>query len=274
MSRYLSVVGLICLLGLIYAIKNLHGYNRTMVFTWFCVGCAGLGYDWLRQQLQAVGMEIPGIVPGWHFLFYLMALEALLFGCGLVFLAHLLVGAIGQLSYRPKHWLERSVSRRRTAEHLVAGLLLLVPVAGAYPDFGSQRWMPVYQEARAQRKGQVQDDAAIFSWIAAQAPTNSVFLASDDIGLHAVGPSGRKVVAVGEVWSNPYVDWLQRKSDRDAMFADLVAHYNRSAFLRLASDYRLGYVIGSGGECDVLGSRDVLSLVFSTQTSCVLELQR
>ena len=62
---------------------------------------------------------------------------------------------------------------------------------------------------------------------------------------------------VSERYSNPYVDYAERKADNDHMFA-LLREGDLEAFFVLASRYELDYVVAQedGPDCCALGPID------------------
>jgi len=84
------LITLVACFGLIWLIFQHHkSLERKLILLWLSI-CSGFilyNYIW-----QIMGQRLPVLVPLVHFLFYLKAVEAILFGFGLVFLSKLTVG--------------------------------------------------------------------------------------------------------------------------------------------------------------------------------------
>jgi hypothetical protein len=149
-------------------------------------------------------------VPAHHFLFYLRALQNILFGIGLVsvcrFLARGLASLFGTKSETRDHF-------RWATEAGFVALAVIVFLALVYPryrtrfDFTNARSQAV---SFAERKAYL--DA--YRWILSNTKPVDVFLSlSGDLDLSIVGPADRKVVVTSQAeFSNPYVDWKSRSN--------------------------------------------------------------
>ncbi len=112
--------------------------------------------------------------------------------------------------------------------------LLVAPRLGKRFDFDG-----AIREAR-EREGQLK--LALHDWMRTATPVDSVFLAPDDLVQFVIGPSGRKVVAVGAAFSNPYLNHRQRAQDRDEMYAMILAN-DRQRFCDRAERYHVTHVV-------------------------------
>jgi len=184
-------------------------------------------------QLDETGSIIPQVVPGHHFTVLLSSVKALLAGYGAVMLLQI-----------PWSRLRRRPPFARCHEAW-AGLAACILLAGAslpaYPSWIEVAKKPIdrimFRDDYAARDG-------VYRWILANTSPSDVFLTPDDdqLGLLAVAPAARKLVAAMWIFSNPYVNCYERRLDREAMFAALNER-NAERFKELAMRYGLTHIL-------------------------------
>jgi hypothetical protein len=116
-------------------------------------------------------------------------------------------------------------------------VLLLIPAVLAYPqrsDFTVERTdalkVPGSPELQA------------FEFLRNHVGPRDVVVAADRDGATVVTPTGAKVVAIYDGFSNPYVDLVSRVAARDGMVASL-ASGDVATFRTLASQYGVTWVV-------------------------------
>lgn len=229
--RHVDFPVLVGWVGLYSVIKGpVDPFVRRLLLAWTTLTLVALCYGYLVVGAAKVGIHLPPILPSYHALFYFKAALAILFALGLVALSKPLASRIARKQPRDADLWMHGLS-------LGFALLLLVWEAPHY----LKRYD--YSRARDEALGHAaeQNRIAVYDWARANATSDDVFLASDDLGLFGIAPAGAKVVAVNPYFSNPYIDWSSRARDRDRMFAAL----NSGAwqeFSALARDYRVTYV--------------------------------
>ena len=226
-----AVIVTIGLIGL--AVRHRRSESRLLIAG--SVLTAGLlTYSYATQYAQTSGGRLPALVPGWHFLFYLRAFEAMVFGIGAVTAADGVVALIDRV---------RGVPATRSAGPAIRALILVclagcaVASYGTYlrrSDFIGERWS-------AQQMFTAPELVKMYEWIQRSTRYSDVFLAEDNLGLSVVATAGRKVVAVERFFSNPYVDWRRRSHDRDEMMA-LLSRGDWAGFTTIAFEYRVRYI--------------------------------
>jgi hypothetical protein len=205
-----------------------------LLLAWLGVVTLFLGAHVAALLAAKAGLDLPTIVPAFHFFFYLMAIVSI--GVGL---------ALRDLSAAAIRWLDR----QRTgvadglldwrAAILVSGTTVLL-VAAYYQSYLGRADFTEVQGRAALMNREMPADA--YAWIASHTSPDDVFLCSDDQSLYVVTPAGRKVVATNRYFSSPYVDWAAREADRAEMFRRL-ARRDVEGFRSLAGRYQVGYVI-------------------------------
>ncbi len=210
--------------------------ERSLIGWWLILALGLLAYHYVRQLARRNGVILPGVVPGFHFLFYLRGVEWILFGCGLA----AIVRTAFNVTSSSVPWLRG----RLMIEHGAQAILLAVLLAGLYPayltrdDFAGMR-----EEAMSHTQNVDQINA--YEWLRANTEPADVVLVNDTWGTYVVSPAGRKLVAADSYYSSPYVDWAARNADRQAMFNAIDAQ-DATTFRPLADKYHAYWVIVSG----------------------------
>jgi hypothetical protein len=211
----------------------------------------GLFYGIVVQKLELRGVVLPLLFPTFHFQFYLLALECLLFGPGLVWLGRRLhdyvmerKGAIPALG---------AVARLEPYRGPLCALLLLLLSAPSYQsreDF-------VLWPAESRRLAADEATRAVYEWARTHLETNDVVLADTRLGMFGIVAAGHAVVSTYQTMSNPYVAFEPREAARQAMYAQLRSG-DHDAFSRSAASYGVTYVIAETGatECCALTAID------------------
>jgi len=236
-----ALIILPCLgLGAVLACRDRPGTARLMLI-WLGISGMLFAHNYLWQLLKLVGIQVPAVVPGHHFLIYLKAAEVMLVGAGLRLLTTYLV----ELARHLAPALDRSLTAREGRAHRAAGITLAVAtvalVAAYVPRYLEREDFRVeVDKARrlAPNPGQMQ----AYRWLLSSAKPTDVVLTNDHYTLHLVNPSGRKIVSTVPYFSNPFTDWQPRDRARHGMFAALGTG-DAESFLRLAARYKVSLVL-------------------------------
>ena len=115
----------------------------------------------------------------------------------------------------------------------------------------------------------------LYDWALRHTGNEDVFLAAPLLGFYAISSAARKVVVLPRAYSNPYVDYPERKHDADRMY-DYLRSGAVESFLALASNYQVRYVVDSKNapECCVLDGIDSpnLTTAFERDSLTVYEV--
>ena len=219
-----------------------------VLLAWMSAVALFLAYGDVRALVGMVGVELPAVVPSFHFLFHAMALVSVGFGIALVRVAEEAAG-----------WLARSHEGARSwtpsREVLATGLTVASVIAAWGPHSHRYDLTHVREEALSIRDD-IPGDA--FDWIRSRSANDDVFLATDEVSLYVVAPAGRKVVSTNRFFSSPYVDWRERERDRSRLY-ELLRAGDLGAFDRLAERYSVRYVVASDGLSPALRQKAGLS---------------
>jgi hypothetical protein len=204
---YLSWFSAIAVLGFVVLIgARTARPGRIALLTWLVICCTALAVN-EAQQITTPQLHLM-FVPAHHFLFYLRAVQDILFGVGLVwgcrFLARGLASLLRKEADQRDHF-RRKVEAGLVALAVVVFLLLVYPKYRTRFDFTNARSQAV---SFAERKAYL--DA--YHWILSNTKPVDIFLSlNGDLDLSVVGPADRKVVVTSQPeFSNPYVDWKSR----------------------------------------------------------------
>ncbi len=202
--------------------------EKRLLLLWLLVAFGFLAYTYLQQILALDGIQVTAITPGFHFLVYLEAFKAVLFGVGLLFVVN-----IGK----------RFFPGLRSFPHFEAVALVNLTLISLWltgPDY----MLRDYFSARNSSLGHAEltDSIRAYEWVKQHTQPDDVFLSHESLALFVVGQAGRKVVAVSQFFSNPYVDWGARYWDNETMF-DLLYAGDWQGFVSLARRYNVQYVI-------------------------------
>lgn len=228
-------IGLMAILA-----RSKRPYSRRVLGLWLIGAIGFMSFSYVRQSLKRQGIEIPGLVPSHHFLFYLRAAESILLGAGVIAVCGLIGAALSRLFRDRSSW--RLAARAYVERGLVLIALALLMV-WAYPLYLEREDFNDFPRESV-LFGQNADLVNAYAWLRANTQPTDVFLTSDRLATYVVGPAGRKIVAGDSFFANPYVDWKSRATDRDAMFGQLMA--GKATVWPLAEKYDVTYVLAGG----------------------------
>jgi hypothetical protein len=235
---YLSWFGAVAAVGLVVFIATRRTRTgKVALLTWLVICCAALAVNEL-QQITSPKLHLM-FVPAHHFLFYLRAVQNILFGIGLVWICRFLARSLISLSRnRPD---EGNHLRQRAEVGLVA-LAVVVFLVLAYPRYRARF---DFTNARSQAMSFAERKAYLdaYRWILSNTKPVDVFLSlSGDLDLSIVGPADRKVVVTSQPeFSNPYVDW-QSRSNTASQIVDKLTSTPSDALAALAAN-GVNYII-------------------------------
>jgi hypothetical protein len=184
-----------------------------------------------RLLIAKAGLNLPAVVPGYHFFFYLMAVVAI--GAGLA-LRDLAAAIVRRLRGTARPAVTHTMSGPATC------VLAIVLVLGFFP--GYQRRVDFTELRQEMLATSQRYPIEVVDWIRSHSVPEDVFLCTDDASMYVVSPAGRKVVATNRYFSNPYVDWAGRDSDRRQMFQRLELQ-DAEGFMALARKYDVRFIL-------------------------------
>jgi hypothetical protein len=196
-----------------------------------------LAYGVVAQRLGYLGIEIPQLVPAFHFHIYFTAVQALFAGLGL----HLLT-----------QWLSKSMASlvpriRIPAEPRLFVVVTLALVLFRLDTYATGDDLTTFRaESRALSEAGRYPD--LYEWVLANTRMDDVFLVDTWTGLAAVASAARKVVVMDINYSNPFVDFEPRQADQAEMFTAL-QEGRLSDFRELAEGYSVDYVVHTDMDC-------------------------
>ena len=254
--RLLSVRGVVAAAGLVQLLLGTKRYSQDSkhaLAMWGGAALAGLSYGFAAQRIQ-----LPPMLPSWHFHFYLQSLESVLFGVGLVALAALLCRLViyartDLVALRPR--LERGA--------FALSLMGLVVAVGLRcneyknrPDLSVNR-----RDSLAYANASTTE---LYEWVLTQARPTDVFLADPWVSFRAVVAAGRKTVDLPPLFSNPYVKLEERSRAASTMY-DHVEQARWEMLVAAARPYKVRYVVLPSARRSSIKRNSILCRIFSSQ---------
>jgi hypothetical protein len=238
LRAYLSWFSAIAAVGLVVLIGTRNNPpGKIALLTWLVICCAALAVNELQQE-PSPRLHLM-FVPAHHFLFYLRAIENILFGLGLVWGCRFLARGLASFSRKEE---DQRDHFRRPVETALVGLAVIVFLVLVYPNY---RTRFDFTNARSQAVSFAERKAYLdaYRWILSNTKPVDVFLSlNGDLDLSIVGPADRKVVVTSQPeFSNPYVDWKSR-SNTASQIVDKLTSAPSDALAALATN-GVNYII-------------------------------
>jgi hypothetical protein len=226
-----AVGALVCLAALFFPQHlPLPSRERRLALTATAAAALLLIYGIGVQSLYARGVELPAVVPAFHFNLILSALLTAWFGLG----AAKVLERLGQRI--------RGLSAARLAA-LSFAIIAIVAVACA-PSYRRRHELQ-HQRSESQRLAARRDLTALYEF-ALSVPPDSVFAADIELSTFAIAGAGRKAMCVNENHSNPYVDWNERRKAQAELMTAL-ERGDAATAKRISSAYALRFVVFAAG---------------------------
>lgn len=221
----LSITALIALIGFITFYKNFKNVLiRKIIFGWFFISILLFFYATAVPIMRLkYDICLPGFVPSFHFFFYLKAIEAVFFAFGFVTIFEKSFDLIFKLlnkNYSAKSL--ENISSKSFFVFIIAIVLCYYPVYAKRLDFTTQRKIAV-------AKANETDKVEVYTWIVKNISPDKVILCNQNLSLFPVLATGRKMVSTNPTFSNPYIDFKERETDRMNMLSYLKSGYPDSS---------------------------------------------
>jgi len=236
----LNISLLIAIIGVIwFYFKFENGIIRKILFNWLAITVIMYLYESVIPTLNRLNIiHLPDTIPAFHYFFYLKALQSIFFAFGFIFL-------LQQTYNRVTATRKRKVSGTISTNIFIAILLLCAAIY--FPVYSNRYDFSALRQA-AIDKGNEKDKIEIYNFISKNVPLNNVLLCEHDLSLFPVMPTAIKMVSVETYFSNPYISYDQRESDRNTMLSylstsapatatKLFYNYNVSMILLTNKDY-------------------------------------
>lgn len=224
---------LISIFGMFYLLKSkVPQLIKNIVFSWFVISFFLYAYVTISKFIRYhYGYSFPGIVPSFHFFFYLKAVQSVFFGIGFVALIRLIIEFVNDKYKKFK----LATGQIDTVIAFVIALVVIINYPG-YLKRGDFKCGPE----------QINDDyhidqIKVYQWLIKNTNINQVVLCEEDQITFPLLPSGRKMVVCSIDHTNPYVEYFKRKDDRDLMLQMLKGKL--PANTTLFNKYHVQYVL-------------------------------
>jgi hypothetical protein len=205
---------IISVIGLIWFYKKFENHIlRKIIWNWFFICLVMYIYESAVPTVDHIlHITLPDTIPAFNYFFYLKALQSIFFGFGFIFLIKWLYNWIKS---RNKGF------KARFSDNLIIACVLLYALV-YYPIYIKRS---DFTELRQQAidKGNEKDKIAVYDFIEKNIPLDNVLLCEHGLSLFPAMPTGIKMVSVETYFSNPYLSYVQRESDRNEMLSYLTS---------------------------------------------------
>ncbi len=219
------------LIGCFYILYKLKDkLKRNFLFYWFGACVLFFIYTSVITILRVKwGLRFPGLVPAFHFFFYLKALQSVLFGIGFIYLLQFVYRKIKKRNLKNEHL------QAYTTLLVLLVFLIYYPVYSKRQDFYFMREYGLKQSAAS-------EEIEIYHWLLHNSSINVVIVCDEDFSCFPVMASGRKLVAVIATMSNPYVSYVKRNADRNLILNSLHSGSINNA-KELLNEYSVKFIL-------------------------------
>ena len=190
--------------------------GRWLVLMWFTIATVLMVYSYVVAVLDMnYGVQLPGILPPFHFYFYA---KAALIACAGLALWEGFVWAMKRL--RPM--LIGSEPSTRLKPVVILFSLVAIACTLNYPSYATRRDVFAVRNRNLAFMERTNDGEACVR-INAMLPWDAVILCDVELSIWPLLPSARKVVATTRTMGNPYLDQAHRDRDRDLLLLGMQA---------------------------------------------------
>lgn len=212
----LSVAFVVSIIGFIWFYKNFHqSVIRKIILNWTYISAFMLGYTILLPGIHAkLHIPLPDTVPSYHYLHYLKAVQSVFFGFGFVYLFKQICRFIQTRIRKTDKEPSASLTNAIFILAIIIWAVAYFPVYKNRKDFSELRKESLIKENSLQKM-------QAYEYILGNIPSEKVILCEEQYSIFPVMATGRKLVCVSILFSNPYTDFGKRYADVNAMLAYL-----------------------------------------------------
>ncbi|MEO5572153.1 MAG: hypothetical protein ABIT08_03510 [Bacteroidia bacterium] len=234
----LSFTLLISIIGFLFFLKNCTDVLlKKILYNWFFISVTLFFYTSMVPVVHhKYHLHLPGLVPSFHFFFYLKALQSVFFGYGFYTIARQIIFYGSAMINKQRGTFAPLVSSEKI--FLMVSLLLVIvnlPDYTGRKDFVDSRLSCIAKENDSNK-------IQVYEWIVKNIPQDGVILCEDKESVFPVMATGRKMVSINSTFSNPYLDFGKREADRNTMLAFLKSGQPDS-IKRLFDEYNVSAVL-------------------------------
>jgi hypothetical protein len=261
----ITICLVISAVGLIWFYKKFDNLLiRKIIFSWVVICAVLYVYESVVPTMDKLThINFPDTIPAFHYFFYLKAAQSIFFGFGFMYIFN---SILTQVELRNK----RKFSSKALENILIACILICTlvyyPIYMNRDDFTDLRQSDI-------NKGNESDKIEVYDFIENNIPLNNVLLCNHGLSLFPAMPTGIKMVSVEVYFSNPYLSYDKRESDRMAMLSYLTTGKPASASV-LFDEYKVNYVLFQNNEYEKYKTQPFAknSVVFTNESFTILAL--
>ncbi len=206
---------------------------RKIIFSWLFITAFMYVYESVVPTANKLyGIHLPDTIPAFHYFFYLKTLQSIFFAFGFIFLFQWAAELIP------------AISKRKNNPGFMSNLFIVTILFYmiAYFPFYSKRFDFSDLRQACIDKGNEKDKIEVYHFIEKNVPLENVLLCEHGLSLFPVMPTAIKMVSVETYFSNPYISYDQRESDRNKMLSYLTGDAPADA-AKLFSQYNVSIVL-------------------------------
>jgi hypothetical protein len=264
----LSVSLIVAIIGFIWFYRNFHQQLiRRIILSWLFFAVMMYFYSTLVALLDSkYHIHLPGTVPSFHYFFYLKAVQSVFFGFGFVFLIKPVI-----------NWVMKTIRRGNENENINTPIIIfsltVLICAIVYFPFYQQRDDFVLMREEALSKQNDKGKVGVYNYISDNIPADKVILCDKDPSLFPVMATARKMVSIAYTFSNPYLDFEKRESDRLDMLSFLKTGKPAEAE-KLFKEYEVSFVLFSNADLKADTSLMPGKAVYTNEDFTIFDLQK
>jgi len=225
---------IVSIIGLVWFYRKFENpLIRKIVWCWLFITLVMYIYESAVPTADKIlHINLPDTIPAFHYFFYFKALQSIFFAFGFLYLFEVLVNRIQRFT-------KKTFAPRLQENLLLLSILLCMLIY--FPIYSNRYDFSVLRQQSIE-KGNEKDKIDVYNFITKNVPADHVLLCEHDLSLFPVMPTAIKMVSVETYFSNPYVSYDQRESDRNAMLSYLTTAQPDSA-QKLFSEYKVNDVL-------------------------------
>ena len=206
---------------------------RRIIWSWLFISAFMYVYESAVPTVDKMyHVSLPDTIPAFHYFFYLKTLQSIFFGFGFIYLFNLVINRmlnVFNTTFSPTKYVNIFIFC------VLAYAVVYYPIYSNRVDFKELRQQALDKQKETEK-------IEVYNYISKNVPLDNVLLCEHGLSLFPVMPTGIKMVSVEVYFSNPYLSYDKRESDRNKMLSYLTTSAPASA-ISLFHQYNVSLVL-------------------------------